>query len=85
MTRTQLLIEIVGWISTAAFLLSIVLPKRIGLHRLGVFTAITTDFYAYAHGATAIWVKWAVAFFFRGYMWWRLGAEEKATEQRPPG
>ena len=80
MTRTQILIELVGWISTATFLLSIILPKRIGLHRLGVFTAVTTGFYAYCHGATAIWVKWAIAFVFHGYMWWKLGEAAKAGE-----
>lgn len=71
-SSTQIVIETIGWISTATFLVSIVLPKRVGLHQLGMFTAVTTGFYAYCHGATAIWVKWAIAFFFHGYMWWKL-------------
>jgi hypothetical protein len=33
-----------------------------------MFTAITTGVYAYAHDATAIWVKWLIAFFFHLYM-----------------
>jgi uncharacterized protein with PQ loop repeat len=61
--------EVVGWISTAAFLLSIVLPQRIKLHQWGVFTSITTGYYAFEHGATAIWVKWLIALFFHLYMW----------------
>ena len=64
----SLFVEIIGWTSTAAFLVSIILPKRIYLHQLGIFTAITTGFYAYEHGATAIWVKWLIAFFFHIYM-----------------
>jgi hypothetical protein len=62
------IIETIGWLSTASFLVSIVLPKRLHLHQLGVFTAVTTGIYAYAHGALAIWVKWAIAFFFHMYM-----------------
>jgi hypothetical protein len=61
-------IEIIGWISTASFLVSILVPQRIHLHILGIFTSVTTGFYAYEHGATAIWVKWVIAFFFHVYM-----------------
>jgi hypothetical protein len=45
---------------------------------LGVFTAVTTGVYAYAHDATAIWVKWIIALFFHAYMWVKLTREEKA-------
>jgi hypothetical protein len=38
---------------------------------MGLFTAVTTAVYAYAHDATAIWVKWVIAFFFHAYMIWR--------------
>lgn len=62
------LIEAIGWISTLVFLISIVMPQRKHLHALGIFTAITTGIYAYSHDATAIWVKWAIAFFFHSYM-----------------
>lgn len=72
MTTETLVIETIGWISTAAFLVSIILPHRIHLHKLGVFTSITTAVYAYAHGATAIWVKWVIALFFHVYMIWKL-------------
>ena len=72
MTTNELIIEVVGWISTATFLLSIVLPQRVSLHQWGVFTAITTGIYGYAHGATAIWVKWLIAFFFHLYMCWKI-------------
>ena len=65
-------IEIIGWISTATFLLSIVLPERVRLHQWGMFTAVATGYYAYQHGATAIWVKWLIAFFFHLYMWRKL-------------
>ena len=68
----SILIEIIGWISTGLFLISIVLPSRIQLHALGVLTSITTGVYAYSHGATAIWVKWVIAFFFHTYMWHKL-------------
>ena len=68
----NIIIETIGWTSTGLFLLSIVLPQRKHLHALGVFTSITTGVYAYAHGATAIWVKWAIALFFNSYMWYKL-------------
>lgn len=72
-----LAIEAIGWISTAAFLLSIVLPKRVRLHELGMFTAVFTAIYGYAHGATAIWVKWIIAFFFHLWMWRKLRLEAR--------
>jgi hypothetical protein len=65
---TNIYIEIIGWLSTVAFLISIIVPSRIRLHQLGVFTSITTGIYAYSHGATAIWVKWVIALFFHLYM-----------------
>jgi hypothetical protein len=37
-----------------------------------MFTAVTTAIYAYEHGATAIWVKWVIAFFFHAHMIWKL-------------
>lgn len=64
MTTNEIIIEAIGWLSTILFLVSIVAPQRIHLHSLGIFTAVTTGVYAYAHGATAIWVKWLIAFFF---------------------
>lgn len=63
-----LFIERIGWISTITFLISIVLPHRVRLHQWGMFTAVTTGFYAFYHDATAIWVKWIIAFFFHLYM-----------------
>jgi len=72
-----LVIEIIGWSSTIAFLISIVVPRRERLHQLGVFTSVTTGIYAFEHGATAIWVKWLVAFFFHGYMWFKLARPAK--------
>lgn len=68
MTLQELIIEAIGWISTATFLVSIVLPQRMRLHEWGMFTVLTTGIYAYSHGATAIWVKWFIAFFFHLYM-----------------
>ena len=76
MSERELIIEAIGWISTITFLISIVLPYRVKLHEWGMFTSITTGVYAYSHGATAIWVKWLIAFFFHGYMWWKLKREE---------
>ncbi len=67
-----LIIESIGWISTGLFLFSIVIPERVHLHILGIFTAVTTGVYAYYHGATAIWVKWFIAFFFHLYMWQKI-------------
>ncbi len=67
----EILIEIIGWTSTAVFLISIVVPQRAHLHAMGVFASVTTGIYAYAHGATAIWVKWVIAFFFHVYMWYK--------------
>ncbi|MBY0316608.1 MAG: hypothetical protein K2Q26_13880 [Bdellovibrionales bacterium] len=63
-----ILIEAIGWISTVIFLISIVMPRREHLHWMGVFASITTGIYAFSYGATAIWVKWLVAFFFHSYM-----------------
>jgi hypothetical protein len=68
MNLEQILIEAIGWFSTLIFLVSIILPQRIRLHEWGMLTAVTTGIYAYAHGATAIWVKWVIAFFFHFYM-----------------
>ena len=65
-------IECIGWASTASFLISIVMPERVRLHQIGVFTSVSTGLYAYAHGATAIWVKWVLAFVFHLYMLWKL-------------
>ena len=67
-----IIIETIGWISTLTFLVSIVMPQRIHLHSLGLFTSVTTGIYAYHHGATAIWVKWAIAFFFHAYMMYKM-------------
>lgn len=77
MTNQEIAIEIIGWTSTTAFLISIVMPNRVHLHKLGLFTAVTTGFYAYAHDAPAIWVKWSVAFFFHLYMIWKLAQAER--------
>ena len=68
MSLTVILMETVGWSSTVLFLFSIIVPNRIHLHLLGILTAITTGIYSYYHGATAIWVKWLIAFFFHIYM-----------------
>ena len=70
------IIETIGWISTATFLISILVPNRIHLHSLGVVTSVTTGVYAFAHGATAIWVKWVIAFFFHSYMWHKTSRRE---------
>ena len=67
MTTRELLIEAVGWTSTVTFLVSIVLPQRLRIHELGMFTSVTTGLCASAHGATAIWVKWAIALVFHLY------------------
>jgi hypothetical protein len=75
MSFQEIIIECIGWISTATFLISIVLPKRVRLHEWGMFTAITTGIYAYSYGATAIWVKWIIAFFFHLYMRLKLKRE----------
>ena len=76
-----IIIETIGWISTAVFLSSILSPRREHLHLLGVVASITTGIYAYAHGATAIWVKWSVALIFHIYMWRRVRLLGKATKQ----
>lgn len=70
--------EVIGWSSTAAFLVSIVVPSRVQLHSLGVFASVTTGLYAYHHGATAIWVKWFFAFFFHSYMIWKCKSNAPA-------
>jgi hypothetical protein len=74
-------VEFIGWLSTGLFLLSIVIPQRKHLHALGVVTSITTGFYAFQHGATAIWVKWVIALFFHLFMWVRLA--KRATIDAP--
>ena len=72
MNHQEIIIEVIGWTSTVTFLISILLPQRLHLHQFGMFTAITTGIYGYSHGATAIWVKWFIAFFFHLYMWIKL-------------
>lgn len=79
MDGKEILIESIGWVSTFTFLFSIVVPKRQRLHEWGLFTSLTTGIYAYAHGATAIWVKWIIAFFFHLYMIWKL---KKVPEEK---
>ncbi len=74
---SEIFIEIVGWLSTLAFLVSIVTPDRLRLHHLGLFASVTTGFYSYAHGATAIWVKWLIAFFFHSYMIIKIKRSQK--------
>lgn len=71
------MMEAIGWISTLAFLFSIIVPQRVSLHQLGVFTSITTGIYGYYHGATAIWVKWIIALFFHSYMIFKIHNEKK--------
>ena len=78
MERLNLIIEVIGWISTTTFLISIILPSRVRLHEWGMFTAVATGIYAYHHGATAIWVKWILAFFFHFYMRIKLKKTEIA-------
>lgn len=73
-------IEAIGWLSTVLFLVSILLPQRVHLHALGILTSITTGYYAYEHGATAIWVKWLIALFFHAYMWHRYTFKEPAKK-----
>ena len=75
--------EAVGWLSTGIFLVSILAPNRVRLHQLGVAASVTTGFYAYAHDATAIWVKWLIAFFFHGYMIWKTVQNKNADAIMP--
>ena len=77
MTTNQIIMEVIGWVSTGLFLVSIIVPQRAHLHILGIFTSITTGIYAYHHGATAIWVKWATALFFHSYMWYKTSRKNK--------
>lgn len=83
MTAHEILIEVIGWTSTITFLISIVLPQRVRLHEWGMFTAVTTGIYGYAHGATAIWVKWLIAFFFHAWMWRTLKRASAASKSSP--
>jgi hypothetical protein len=75
----KILIEIIGWVSTGLFLVSIIVPQRVHLHVLGIFTSITTGVYAYYYGATAIWVKWVIALFFHAYMWYKINRAREAN------
>lgn len=77
MPEHGIVIEIIGWFSTLLFLVSIVMPQRVHLHALGVLTSITTGIYSYAYGATAIWVKWLIALFFHGYMWYKTSQSKE--------
>ena len=45
MNMNPFVIEVIGWFSTATFLISIVLPQRSKLHEWGMITAITTGIY----------------------------------------
>jgi hypothetical protein len=79
-----IIIESIGWLSTILFLVSIVAPERVHLHSLGIFTSVTTGIYAYSHSATAIWVKWLIAFFFHGYMWIKIKRTYERRESERP-
>lgn len=81
----SLIVEIIGWLSTVSFLISILVPNRKHLHYMGVFSSITTGFYAYHYGATAIWVKWVLAFFFHSWMILKLSKSSllKIPEELP--
>lgn len=83
MRTEEIIFEIIGWTSTATFLFSIIVPNRVQLHQLGMFTSITTGIYAYYHGATAIWVKWVIALFFHAYMIYKMKTEEKKAMLGP--
>jgi hypothetical protein len=76
MNANEIIMESIGWISTLTFLVSIILPERVRLHTWGMFTSVTTGIYAFHHGATAIWVKWIIAFVFHGYMWLKLSKHQ---------
>ena len=78
-------VEAVGWFSTLVFLVSIIMPNRFHLHVMGVIAAVTTGYYAYEHGATAIWVKWLIALFFHAQMLFKLRARASDPEQLPKG
>lgn len=77
LTWQVVVIETIGWLSTFIFLFSIVLPRRVRLHEWGMLTAVLTAIYGYSHGATAIWVKWIIAFFFHLWMWRKLRQEAR--------
>lgn len=76
---TEFFIEATGWLSTILFLISIIVPNRTHLHYLGVLAAITTGIYAYHHNATAIWVKWIIAFFFHLFMIFKTKSAQKTA------
>lgn len=69
---SEWIVESIGWLSTITFLVSIIIPQRVRLHEFGMVTSVLTGFYAFEHGATAIWVKWIIAFFFHVYMRMKL-------------
>lgn len=85
MTSQEIAMEIIGWTSTLAFLISIILPQRIRLHEYGMITSVLTGIYSYYHGATAIWVKWIIAFFFHFHMWLKLKRKDKQMPKLPEG
>jgi hypothetical protein len=80
-----ILIETVGWLSTLLFLISIIEPSRIRLHEWGMLTSIATGIYGYAHGATAIWIKWILAFFFHFHMLLKIKREKIRQNKNRPG
>ncbi len=85
MDSHKLIIEIIGWSSTLSFLISILVPNRVNLHQLGLYTSVATAIYAYAHDAPAIWVKWIIAFFFHAYMIYKIkkGVTLPMTQMKP--
>lgn len=80
LTISELVIDVIGWVSTAIFLFSILSPRRQRMHEWGIVASITTGIYSYAHGATAIWVKWTIAFFFHLYMIYKIKKSVKLEE-----
>lgn len=79
----EIIIELIGWLSFAVFLVSIVVKDRIRLHQLGLIASVTTGFYAYEYGATAIWAKWLIAFFFHAYMIAKIAGDHSQMPLTP--
>lgn len=80
MQLSEIAVEVIGWFSTFVFLFSIISPKRVRMHEWGLVTSVSTGIYSYAHGATAIWVKWSIAFFFHLYMIYKIRCSKVLEE-----
>ena len=75
----DLVIEIIGWISTCLFISSFLVRKRSLLHSLGFAACIFKMIYSYHYHVWPLFVNWVLLFFIELYQWRSYKSEEQAS------